>query len=321
MAAPGSGHDMEKMSEKADTPLPRADGADTSPPRHAFGRFWRRLAGVFRPRGQDANLRVAIEELIEEHLEEDEGGAINADERLLISNVLKLRDVTVYDVMVPRAEIVAIEASASREEIVELMSREAHSRVPVYRETLDDVIGMIHIKDVLTRYASDAPFDLQDIVRKVLFVSPTMRIMDLMLEMRLARVHMGLVVDEFGGVDGLVTIEDVVEEIVGDIQDEHDVEDIDMIDRPDGSIIADARTETDELEERVGAVLSAEERENIDTLGGLVVHVAGRVPSRGEVVRHASGIEFEIIDADPRRVKRLRLRRLPPRPEQSSASR
>ncbi len=300
------------MTEKADSSTPRTSGADTQPG-GVFGRIWGRLAGIFRTRSSDADLRIAIEELIEEHREDAHGedGAINADEHLLIGNVLKLRDVTVADVMVPRAEIVAIDASASREEIVDLISREAHSRIPIYRETLDDVVGMIHIKDVLARYALDAPFDLKDIIRKILFVSPTMRILDLLLEMRLARVHMGLVVDEFGGVDGLVTIEDVVEEIVGDIQDEHDVEDIDMIDRPDGSIIADARTEIDDFEDRVGVVLTDDERESIDTLGGLVAHVAGHVPSRGEVIRHSSGIEFEVIDADPRRVKRLRLRRLP----------
>jgi CBS domain containing-hemolysin-like protein len=300
------------MTEKADIPTSRTNGADT-PPKNVFGRLWGRFTGFFRSRGSDGDLRVAIEELIEEHREDADGdeGAINADEHLLIGNVLKLRDVTVADIMVPRAEIVAIEASAAREEIVDLISREAHSRIPIYRETLDDVVGMIHIKDVLARYASDAPFDLKDIIRKILFVSPTMRILDLLLEMRLARVHMGLVVDEFGGVDGLVTIEDVVEEIVGDIQDEHDVEDVDMIDRPDGSIIASARTEIDDFEDRVGAVLTDDERESIDTLGGLVAHVAGHVPSRGEVIRHSSGIEFEVIDADPRRVKRLRLRRLP----------
>jgi magnesium and cobalt transporter len=166
---------------------------------------------------------------------------------------------------------------------------------------------------VLAHYTSDAPFDLKAITRRMLFVSPTMRILDLLLQMRLARVHMALVVDEFGGVDGLVTIEDVVEEIVGDIQDEHDVDDIDIIERPDGSLIADARTEIEDFEERVGPVLTEEERDDIDTLGGLIFNLAGRVPSRGEVVRHSSGIEFEVIDADPRRVKRLRLRHLPPK--------
>jgi CBS domain containing-hemolysin-like protein len=179
---------------------------------------------------------------------------------------------------------------------------------------MDDVIGMIHIKDVLARLATAEAFDLGELVRRVLFVSPSIRVLDLLLQMRLERVHMAMVVDEFGGVDGLVTIEDLVEEIVGDIQDEHDVEEIDMIDRPDGSILADARTEIEDFESRVGPVLSDEEREDVDTLGGLVFNLAGRVPARGEVVRHTSGIEFEVVDADPRRVKRLRLRRLPPRP-------
>lgn len=286
--------------------------APSAPEKGPFARLRARLAGLFAPRESEPTIRATIEELIEEREGPDgDGGIISTDERLLIANVLKMRDITVSDVMVPRAEIVSLEASASREEIAELLTREAHSRVPVYRETLDDVIGMIHIKDVLAAYAKNAPFDINSLVRKVLFVSPTMRILDLLLQMRLARVHMALVVDEFGGIDGLVTIEDVVEEIVGDIQDEHDVEDIDMIERPDGSLIADARTEIVDFEARAGVVLTDEEREAVDTIGGLVVELAGRVPARGEVIRHASGIEFEVIDADPRRVKRLRLRRLP----------
>jgi CBS domain containing-hemolysin-like protein len=308
-------HNVGTMTEKADTSMPQRAEADNTLGRSLFGRVWSRFASLRRGRGQDTTIRDALEELIEEREEKegDGGGVINADERLLIANVLKLRDVSAEDVMIPRAEIVSIECSASRDEIVELMSHEPHSRVPVYRETLDDVIGMIHIKDVLAHYTSDAPFDLKAITRRMLFVSPTMRILDLLLQMRLARVHMALVVDEFGGVDGLVTIEDVVEEIVGDIQDEHDVDDIDIIERPDGSLIADARTEIEDFEERVGPVLTEEERGDVDTLGGLIFNLAGRVPSRGEVVRHGSGIEFEVIDADPRRVKRLRLRHLPPK--------
>jgi CBS domain containing-hemolysin-like protein len=299
------------MSDKAVISPPTQP--PSPPARGPFGRFTDWLSGLFGGGGQDETIRDALEELIEEReeTEGDGGGLISSDERLLIANVLNMRDVIVSDVMVPRAEIISIDASSSREEIVELLSRETHSRVPVYRDTLDDVIGMIHIKDVLACYAANARFDLNAIIRKVLFVSPTMRILDLLLQMRLARVHMALVVDEFGGVDGLLTIEDVVEEIVGDIQDEHDVDDIDMIERPDGSVIADARTEIEAFEQRVGPVLTADERDAVDTLGGLVVELAGRVPSRGEVIKHASGIEFEVTDADPRRVKRLRLRRLP----------
>ncbi|HEX9810266.1 MAG TPA: hemolysin family protein [Alphaproteobacteria bacterium] len=302
------------MTEKADSRPPRGDGAETGIS-SLLDRVFAWVGRRGRRRNGDSSIREALEELIEEHDHTERPGVMDADERLLIGNVLKLRDIEAEDVMVPRAEIVAIEASASRDEIVQLMAREAHSRVPVYRETLDNVIGMVHIKDVLARYAAEEPFDLLAITRKVLFVSPTMRVLDLLLQMRLARVHMALVVDEFGGIDGLVTIEDVVEEIVGDIQDEHDVDEIDMIERPDGSILADARTELEDFEARVGRVLTDEEREDIETLGGLVFDLAGRVPSRGEVVRHPSGIEFEIIDADPRRIKRLRLRKLPPRPQ------
>jgi CBS domain containing-hemolysin-like protein len=302
------------MTEKADSRPPRGDGAETGIS-SLLNRVFAWVGRRGRRRNGDSSIREALEELIEEHDHTERPGVMDADERLLIGNVLKLRDIEAEDVMVPRAEIVAIEASASRDEIVQLMAREAHSRVPVYRETLDNVIGMVHIKDVLARYAAEEPFDLLAITRKVLFVSPTMRVLDLLLQMRLARVHMALVVDEFGGIDGLVTIEDVVEEIVGDIQDEHDVDEIDMIERPDGSILADARTELEDFEARVGRVLTDEEREDIETLGGLVFDLAGRVPSRGEVVRHPSGIEFEVIDADPRRIKRLRLRKLPPRPQ------
>ncbi|HSR56162.1 MAG TPA: hemolysin family protein, partial [Alphaproteobacteria bacterium] len=244
----------------------------------------------------------------------------NADERLLIGNVLNLRDLNAADVMIPRADIVAIDANVSLDELVSLMTEVAHSRLPVYQGTLDDVLGLVHIKDVLARTGSEEPFDLHEIVRKVLFVSPTMRVLDLLLQMRLARVHMALVVDEYGGVDGLVTIEDLVEEIVGDIQDEHDAEDVGMISRPDGTIIADARTELEDFEGEVGPILTEDERAgDIDTLGGLIFTLVERVPGRGEIIRHGSGTEFEIIDADPRRIKRVRVRNLPVRPSDEAA--
>ncbi len=268
-----------------------------------------------RARKADESLRDAIEELIEDSEPgEGEGGPaeINPDERLLLQNILHLRDVTAYDVMVPRADITAVELSTPQAELVRLMTGEAHSRLPVYRESLDDVRGVVHIKDVLAHTLKTEPFDLANMLRKVLFVSPSMRVLDLLLEMRLTRVHMAMVVDEYGGIDGLVTIEDMIEAIVGDIQDEHDAEEPGMIERPDGSWLADARTDIAHFEEKVGAVLTEEEREaDIDTLGGLVVFLAGRVPTRGEIVRHSSGLQIEVVDGDPRRVKRLRLRNLP----------
>lgn len=299
----------EKMAENVHTHRPPSAGAD-SQKQSLFRKILGWFAGRSRRRNGDGSIRETLEELIEERPDGEE--TINADERLLIGNVLNLRDLNAADVMIPRAEIVAIEVDAPLDELVALMTRVAHSRLPVYQGTLDDVLGLVHIKDVLARAGNEAPFDLREIVRKVLFVSPTMRVLDLLLQMRLARVHMALVVDEYGGVDGLVTIEDLVEEIVGDIQDEHDAEEVGMIARPDGTIIADARTELEAFEAEVGPVLTEEEREDdIDTLGGLIFTLVNRVPGRGEIIRHGSGLEFEIIDADPRRIKRVRVRNLP----------
>jgi CBS domain containing-hemolysin-like protein len=190
--------------------------------------------------------------------------------------------------------------------------------VPVYRQTLDDVLGLIHIKDlaVLINDQPNTETKLAEIARKVLFVSPAVRVLDLLLEMRLKRTHMALVVDEHGGIDGLLTIEDVVEQIVGEIEDEHDTEEATprMNLRDDGILGADARVTLEEFEDRFGRVFSDSERETTDTLGGLVVMLAGRVPGRNELVRHSSGMEFEVTDSDPRRVRRLRVRHLPAAP-------
>jgi CBS domain containing-hemolysin-like protein len=175
---------------------------------------------------------------------------------------------------------------------------------------------MVHIKDVLAQSRDKERFKLANITRPLEVVAPSMRVLDLLLEMRLKRTHMALVVDEFGGIDGLVTIEDLVEEIVGEIEDEHDVEQGPKLTwRPDGTLIADARTTIEEFEEIVGVVLSEEEHdEDIDTLGGLVFYLADRVPGRGELIEHpASGIVFEVVQADPRRIKRLRIRNIPAR--------
>jgi len=271
-----------------------------------------RLRALFRARPAEDSLRAAIEEMIEETAEE--ATAIRPDEKALIGNVLNLRDITVEDVMVPRADIVAVEIGISLDELVQFIGAQPHSRIPVYRDTLDDVAGMVHIKDVLgwAAAANKKGFTLANLLRKVLFVAPSMRVLDLLLEMRMTRVHMALVVDEYGGVDGLVTIEDLVEEIVGEIEDEHDKREVPvMIERADGSVEASARTTIEDFEARFGEVFSAEEREDIDTLGGLVFSIAGRVPLRSEIVRHPSGLEFEVIEGDPRRVRRLRIRHLP----------
>jgi magnesium and cobalt transporter len=268
-----------------------------------------------RRRGGEETLRDAIEELIEDDPNDtSEGVSVGRDERHLLLNVLALRERTAVDVMVPRADIVAVPADGTYEEVVRLMIEAGHSRLPVFRETLDDVIGFVHIRDVLACAANERPFDLKDLCRTIMFVAPSMPALDLLLDMQLKRQHIALVIDEFGGVDGLVTLEDVVEEIVGDIADEYDIEEgPKVLRRPDGTLVADARATIEEFESLVGPVLTDEEREqDIDTLGGLVFSLIGRVPARGELVTHEpTGIAFEVMDADPRRIKRLRVRNLP----------
>jgi magnesium and cobalt transporter len=248
---------------------------------------------------------------IEELIEQEETGQLPApsDELMLLRNILNLHGLTVYDIMVPRADIVAVDIGISLADLVRIMSEETHSRIPVYRETLDDIAGMVHIKDVLAYWNREQKVSLSEVVRPVLFVAPSMPILELLLQMRVRRVHLALVVDEFGGVDGMVTIEDLVEEIVGEIEDEHDDDDNPrMTHRADGSFEADARVSIKEFEDRLGEFLSKQEREeDIDTLGGLVFFLAGRVPVRGEVIRHESGFDFEVLDADPRRIRRLRV--------------
>ena len=254
-------------------------------------------------------VRGALEELIEDHPHSET--PIVEEQRTLLENILNLRDRTIADVMVPRADIIGINANATLEQIIVLINEEAHSRVPVFHEALDDAIGMIHIKDVLSAQQKKGLINLHEIVRPVLFVAPSMQVLELLLEMRAKRTHMALVVDEFGGVDGLLTIEDLVEEIVGEIEDEHDLDDEPTWRvRTDGAIDADARLEIFHFEQVVGLFVTDEEREELDTLGGLVFSLAGRVPVRGELVKHSSGVEIEIVDADPRRVKHLRIHNL-----------
>ena len=287
-------------------PKPRAEEGNLS-------RAWRGLMrGILRPRAGD-ELRETIDQIIETH--DDAPARVSPQERVLLANLLKFRTLTAEDVSMPRADIVAVEAAVTLDELVSAFVAQQHSRMPVYRETLDDVIGMVHVKDVVACVAAGRPFELRAILRRVLFVAPSMRLLDLLLEMRRTRHHMALVVDEFGGVDGLITIEDLVEEIVGEIEDEHDVDEgPKLVPASDGTLLADARATVEEFEQRVGAVLSAAEREQNDTLGGLVFALAGRVPNRGELVFHPSGLEFEVLDADPRRVKRVRVRNIPTKP-------
>ncbi|HEY3149931.1 MAG TPA: hemolysin family protein [Dongiaceae bacterium] len=273
------------------------------------------LRGLFRflkRRDSEAALREAIEEFIEESETTDDQPA--AGESSLLLNILKLGEKTAYDVMTPRVDIRAAPEDIGFRGLIQVVREHGHSRVPIYRNDLDDIVGIVHIKDVLPYIFEPDAFQLQKIMRAPMFVAPSIRVLDLLLQMRLSRAHIALVVDEFGGIDGLVTIEDLVEEVIGEIEDEHDVvRGPSLVQRPDGTWLADARTTIEEFESRVGPVLTEEERaHDIDTLGGLVMSLTDRVPSRGELVTHSSGIAFEVVDADPRRIKRLRVRNAKP---------
>jgi CBS domain containing-hemolysin-like protein len=241
---------------------------------------------------------------------DDPGRPLDPDEQALIHNVLRLRTLSASDVMVPRIDIVAVDVETPFPAVVALLVEEGHSRVPVYEDDLDHVIGMVHVKDVLGFVAARRTTTLANLLRKVLFVAPSTRVLDLLSQMRQQHVHMAFVVDEFGGIDGLITIEDVVEEIVGEIEDEHDeVEPARIMERPDGSLLVDARTPIEELETRLATdLLPDADEEEVDTVGGLIVLMAGHVPARGTVLKHRSGIEFEVVDADQRRIRKVRVR-------------
>ncbi len=284
-----------------------------------------RLRRLLFRRGDEA-LRESLEQLIEERSEEaaregEEPPPLDPQERTLIANVLRLRGTTAGDVMVPRTDIVAAPASLGLDELTRLFQREGHSRVPIYRETLDDIIGMIHIRDLFAARMGNAPVAIEALLRRPLFVPSSKPVLDLLREMRASRMHMALVVDEYGGIDGLVTIEDIVEEIVGDIADEHDEPDAPKVQpRPDGTLEVDARLSVEEFERHVGALLSEDERTSeIATVGGLVLALAGRVPARGEVITHPSGLSFHVLEADGRRIRTLRVTLPAPAPEADAA--
>ena len=277
--------------------------------------FLVRLRHLLGRRQPEPSLRESIAELVQEAADEQlvagEQPELDRQERALIANVLRLRETTADDVMVPRADIVGMRIDVTLEQALAQIRTEGHSRLPVYREQLDDIVGMVHIKDVYAYVGRPEAFRLEAILRRPLMVAPQMPVLDLLLQMRQQRMHLALVIDEYGGVDGLVTIEDLVETIVGDISDEHDEVQASMVvERPDGTLDVNARLPVEEFESRMGPVLSEDERDaDIETVGGLVFTLAGRVPAKGEVISHPSGIEFRVLDADPRRIRRLRVRR------------
>lgn len=261
--------------------------------------------------GEDANssIREVIEELIEEEASQEESG-LSDQETKMLSNVLKMRELNVEDVMVPRADMIAIHEAADYKEVMQSYQKTGFSRFPVYRDTLDDVIGCINVRDLLTLAPDFEGSDIKSLIKEVLFVPHSMHLIDLLIDMRATRIPMAIVVDEYGGVDGLVTAWNVLEELLGETDETESEEASSQVTHlSDGSSIVSARMELDDFENEFGKFLTDEERleEENDTVGGLVMSLVGRVPTRKEIIKHPSGIEFEILEADPRRVIRVRV--------------
>ena len=279
-------------------------------PDEAQPSFWRGLRTFLFGDDGEATLRAEIEEAIESHEGEVPAvGDLSPVERQMLRNLLHFGESNVADISVTRGDMIAVPSNITFEGLVAAFAEAGHSRLPVYEESLDQVIGMVHIKDVFTVQVSGAepPADITTLLRKPLYVPESMGVLDLLARMRAERVHLAIVVDEFGGTEGLVTIEDVVEEIVGEIEDEHDEETPGLLTAiEDGIWEADARAELEEVAEMIDARLGAID-EDVDTIGGLATLLAGHVPQPGEIVEHPSGWRLEVTDSDTRRITRLRL--------------
>lgn len=305
--------------DSGDNEIPASPEKDHRP------RFWARIKDLLSSRHPSLrdDLQVAL-------LDNTENAVFSDGERAMLANVLKLAEMRVEDVMVPRADIDAADENEALGEVVEKLRESGHSRLPVYSETLDNIVGMIHIKDAMLHLTAPvekpngSPIKLlspalkqrlteQELVRKVLFVPPSMPVADLLRSMQATRLHMAIVVDEYGGTDGLVTIEDLLESVVGEIEDEHDDQDMALVIREaDNIYCADARAGLEELREVMGTDFDPGKiSEEADTLGGLIFSLIDRVPVRGEVITKMKGFEFEVLQADPRRVRRVRIVRRP----------
>jgi CBS domain containing-hemolysin-like protein len=291
-----------------------------------LGRLWRAFGA------KNGGIEQTIDTALESHAEETGSSASARDARSMMRNVIGFSDKRVKDLMVPRVNIVAISEASTMREMLEQFIEANHSRLPVYRESLDDIAGMVHVKDFLrwmtgkgkrrkargtvetglqlpAKELSSTVSQHGSLRREVLFVPPSMPAPDLLLKMKASHIHLAIVVDEYGGTDGIVSLEDLVEQIIGDISDEHDTDDDDMLTRVDEkSYVANAQIEIQRLEDLLGVKLLPEDKEDeADTLAGLVFELAGRVPIRGEIIRHDNGMEFEIMDSDARRIRRVRI--------------
>jgi CBS domain containing-hemolysin-like protein len=282
-------------------------------------RLWRGMRHLIFGEDSEPTLREEIEDAIDEA--EDSrpvAGDLSQAERQMLRNLLHFGEQTAGDICVTRGDIMSVSSDISFDELVQAFADAGHSRLPVYGESLDDVVGMVHIKDVfMASVDASKERSMTALMREPLFVPESMGVIELLARMRSQRIHLAVVVDEFGGTEGLVTIEDVVEEIVGDIEDEHDEAEAGMLTMlEDGLWEADARLELDELAQSVDARLSSEEDE-VDTLGGLIFLLAGHIPAKGECVTHSSGWKLEAIDSDPRRIIRVRLHAPEAQPSES----
>ena len=251
------------------------------------------------------NLDQELEQFVAKRINADDStGRKLSHENELLKNLAGLRGITASDVMVPRVDIVSVAMSDDFNEIVKQLIKTNHSRVPVRNESLDDIVGILHIKDVLANLFLKEKQNIKSLLKKPIFVSPSISLLDLLYEMRIKRRHLALVVDEYGGIDGLVTIEDLVEELVGEIQDEHDLSlECRLEKMEDGSIVVEARIIIDLVEGFIQSIRKEDLNEEIETLGGFIVSIAGRVPVKGEVIKYSpSGLKFEILEADPRKV-------------------
>ena len=258
----------------------------------------------------DKNLDQELKQFVAKRINADDStGKTLSHENELLKNLAGLRGITASDVMVPRVDIVSVAMSDDFDEIVKQLIKTNHSRVPVRNESLDDIVGILHIKDVLANLFLKEKQNIKSLLKKPIFVSPSISLLDLLYEMRIKRRHLALIVDEYGGIDGLVTIEDLVEELVGEIEDEHDLSSECRLEKmEDGSIVVEARIIIDLVEGFIQSIRKEDLNEEIETLGGFIVSIAGRVPVKGEVIKYSpSGLKFEILEADPRKVILVKL--------------
>ena len=257
----------------------------------------------------NGSLKESIETVLDSQGKGTDG--ISRQERLMLSNILKIDQIRSSDIMIPRADIGAVEVNDNFNKVLEVFIKESHSRVPIYEKNLDNIVGMIHIKDLVKYQNSENNKSnfLSSIKREILKIPPSMPALDLLLKMQITRLHMGVVIDEYGCTDGLITIEDVIEEITGEIEDEHDEKTLPMLIKTSSNTLeASARVEINELQKITNINFIADlENDDIDTLGGLIFSIAGRIPQRGEIIKHHSGTNFEIKDADPMKIKSVKV--------------